>query len=465
MKLIANHLNGVYLEDFLRHADNSKLEGIDLAVAWVTKMDEVFELAHRQDVPLRLWAVVDGKGFPNLNVVRKFVESRRTDWQLFLTRNFFHPKLMWFRGVGAYVGSANLTDGGLISNAECGFWLPGEDLIQDGWDVPFSQMFSKLNESNRFQEATTEDLQTLLDLQKRRPLLNNAEKEFKKHEDKLLERFKGKDSPLREGRRPGKDDARLQFANEWDSVSTILRKMRDYFAERRESWPDWVSREAHPSVVQDQATEWWWKEHCRKGKKSSSRAMVDLHQANKGQGHRAMEKMFNEWSQIEDPKGMWSQWINEEPMKLNALLSQESLNNIDQQILYDILIRCHSSREHGRQISKAYLKYPSDRTVSREKRIERWAEILLTERSDGGHTIGELLLYVLWNKGASGQANEGTASRIWRATHEQEWKLRHIGTQILGECIGIARWDEVPPRNNRVSKALHALGFENVSYQ
>ena len=66
------------------------------------------------------------------------------------------------------------------------------------------------------------------------------------------------------------------------------------------------------------------------------------------------------------------------------------------------------------------------------------------------------------DKTSSGPAN--AAERLWIAANDSEWKIPRMGPHILGELIGYARPEEYPPRNNRVSKTLYALGFESITY-
>ena len=199
MDLFANSLNGKYMEDIVRLADQDELEQIDLAVAYVLKMDSLFDLADRRDVPLNLYALVDGAGFPHLGVLRKFLETSRVSWRLFLTRDFFHPKILWFRGVGAYVGSANLTDKAWYQNQECGIWTPKDELERLNWTEELASIFSAVQA--RCREATAEDLKALKDLQSRRRSLSQEEKSYQKQVDQLLGHLPGNHPPIDQTRR------------------------------------------------------------------------------------------------------------------------------------------------------------------------------------------------------------------------------------------------------------------------
>ena len=123
MRLIGNALNRSYFDELVHEADRPDLTGIMLAVAYVRDLGPLVEVARRRNVPVTLYALAEESGFPSIAVLRMFVSDSPTSWQLFLTRSHYHPKIAWFRGVGCYIGSANLTDGGRISNLECGVWF------------------------------------------------------------------------------------------------------------------------------------------------------------------------------------------------------------------------------------------------------------------------------------------------------------------------------------------------------
>src|SRR5690606_26508829 len=55
------------------------------------------------------------KNLPN-NIFTKFVKDR------------FHSKVIWWKGYGAYIGSANHTDNGWVKNIEVGVFLEEDEL-------------------------------------------------------------------------------------------------------------------------------------------------------------------------------------------------------------------------------------------------------------------------------------------------------------------------------------------------
>jgi phosphatidylserine/phosphatidylglycerophosphate/cardiolipin synthase-like enzyme len=142
MEIIGNAVNGSYMRNLTKWADSDALEGISLAVAYVASMDEIFELSKRRKLPLRLWALADGN-FPYLKIMRRF-QSGPPSWQMMLTRDFFHSKIMWFEGVGMYIGSANLTDTAWAANLECGVWFSQAEIVADSTDTRMRAMLAEI---------------------------------------------------------------------------------------------------------------------------------------------------------------------------------------------------------------------------------------------------------------------------------------------------------------------------------
>lgn len=471
MRLIANSLNGRYPDELVNEASCEKLKQIDLAVAYVLKMDSIFELAERWEVPLNLYTLADGDGFPHIEVVRKFVEGQRTAWRLYLTRDFFHPKIMWFRGVGLYLGSANLTDKAWFQNLECGVWIPEEELAELSWGPTLDPMFQSIR--SRCSEATSEHLNALKALRQRRTQLTVAEQEFKKETDRLLQGIAGQHAPVDlTARRESGGSARHAFRGEWEHGLTILRKIGQLFAEHRERWPRWVERDVPPAIVQDQATEWWWHREFR-STRESRKVMAQAHTKNAANPDAVVLLLLDSWCRTagptdaagEDGEDQYGIWINENPKELRRLLSPQELAKLDEHRLIGIILRCHAAKEHARQIANVDLGLELGEKRNREERCELFARYLFGHRSKKGRRVQEVLEYVLWgDKGTGRAAQEDAASRIWTAAHDDEWRLPHLGVHIFGEMLGYARPEEFPPRNNRVSKTLYALGYADITY-
>ena len=467
MRIVANSLNGIYPRDLVEivRAHKSKLLHIDLAVAYVSKMDEIFELAELANVPLRLFALADGK-FPNVDVARHVIEHRRLSWQLFLTRDFFHPKIMWFRGVGVYIGSANLSDKAWNRNSECGIWMDAGELEGAGWDIELEAIFTSILE--RSTAAGLEEIKALEELARRRTAagLDKRDRGFEADCDELLGNIRGKQAPsdVTKVNLPG-GAARAAFMAEWVSSLTILRKMRILFEGRKDAWPKWVDPTTHPAIVQDQATEWWWNNTFRETGESEA-VMQRVHRENAANPDVAVNNVMEAWLGFREggPGTNWYKFMNENPRRLHEMLSETSLSELTQVGLSEVLYRCHASKAHARQIRNSEYGLGPDEFRTEEQRCEMMAGKLWHHQTNAGRNVTDLLRFVIWGDRNGLAPGSVCASRIWSAARDEEWRMPHLGVNILGELIGYARPDEYPPRNNRVSKTLYALGFDGVAF-
>jgi hypothetical protein len=454
MHFVGNALNGEFFKNLVLAADRPELEHIRLAVAYVRQMNDIFDLARKREVPLTLYALMDGDGFPALPVLKRFVEASPISWRLFLTANFYHPKIYWFQGVGAYIGSANLTDSGWNRNMECGLWLEEEELEATGMTDELRAMFAVIGD--RCVPASAEHIAIVKRLEDARADLLTARKVFETEAQDALRNLPGQVAPIDVTKRdrPG-GAARKAFVAEWHQTLTLLRKLTEQV--KAVKWPDWVDDDVHPAIAQDQATEYWYQQNIRRTGQSAAE-VERLHRSNIGRTERAVAEMFKFW--LEGDVGEdWAGWTNSTPRRLRTLLSREHLARLDAEHLTEILWGGHASREHARQIKNSDFGLASTEHHTKEERCEMYAHYLLSRETADGKGIALVLDYVLWGDDQSPDC----ADRIWDATRDPKWRLPHLGVNILGELVGYARPDDFPPRNNRVSRCLVALGFEGVS--
>jgi len=452
MRFVGNALNGDFFRNLVVAANKPELEHIRLAVAYATKMDHVFDLAKARGVPLTLYALMDGGSFPSLPILKRFVQGSPISWRLFLTANFYHPKIYWFQGIGAYVGSANLTDNGWSRNLECGVWLEDAELAESGMNEELRAMFRVI--ADRCVPASAEHIAIVSSLADSRDDLRRAKKAFAEAANEALRNLPGQTAPIDVTKRgqPG-GAARKAFVSEWHQTLTLLRKLAEQV--QTVEWPDWVDGDVHQAIAQDQATEYWYQENIRRTGQSAAE-VARLHEANSGRSEQAVAEMFRFWLEAGDG---WAEWTNNTPRKLRQILSREELAKLDVERLTEILWGGHASREHARQIKNSDFGLASDEHRTKAERCELYAHYLLSRETSDGKGVAQVLDYVLWGD----EQSPDCADRIWDATRNPKWRLSHLGVNILGELVGYARPNEFPPRNNRVSRCLVALGFEGVS--
>ncbi len=460
MRLIGNALNGAYFDDLVRQADDDRLESVVLAVAYVREFGEMMGVAERRRVPVTLYALIDEGGFPHPDVVRKFVKNSPPSWQMFLTRRFYHPKIAWFKGVGCYIGSANLTENGRNRNLECGVWFEQEELTERGLDDELTTMLAVIR--GRCAAATDDHIAMLDKLGRWRGSQHAAQREFEKKANEMLASVPGQDSPnfINATRRDDGGAARIAFVEEWNQAVTLLKKLGDLTAPMPR--PGWVGPDVPPAVVFDQATEYFYTLAVRRSGRKRDEVVDELHRANLRNPEAAVKSIFRDWAAFDGHEGTWewSAWSNEHPARLRRLLQPDSLARLDASSLGETIWLTHSAREHARQVNNRTLGLAEGTTMEVRPRCDEFARYLLAQRSaKGGRGVGDLLQFVLWGEREQPEA----AVRVWDATRKPEWRLPHVGPSILGEMIGYARPDRFPPRNDRVIRTLVALGYEGLT--
>jgi len=92
---------------------------------------------------------------------------------------------------------------------------------------------------------------------------------------------------------------------------------------------------------------------------------------------------------------------------------------------------------------------------SQDECINLLANFLWNQRSVSGKSILDVITYVLYDG-----ADKDLPVRLWEATHDEKWRIPHLGLSTLGEFVGWAKPNLFPPRNGRTSKALTALGYK-----
>lgn len=457
MRLIGNALNGEYFDNLVYQADRETLEGIDLAVAYVRDLGPLVDVARKRRVPVRLYALSDEGGFPSLSVLRLFLNNSPPSWQLYLTRSHYHPKITWLRGVGCYIGSANLTDSGRMSNLECGVWFDHSDLQRDNFDTQLESILAVIH--GRSTAAIKEDIARFERLESARQSLAKARKELSDKADRELAHIRGADAPAPWMKEDSGGAIRARFIQDWNGCLTLLRKLGRATAGLPR--PAWVDSDVEPAVAFDQATEYYYTRVVRKSGTKRDEVVRELHGKNKADPDAAVGRVFTEWAAFDGEEGTWewAAWCNEHPKKLRALLAENNLASLAATALGEVIWLTHAAREHARQVDNATLGLAPGTTLDIRARCDEFARFLLRQRSKDGKTLHEVLQFVLWGE----RQDRDAAARIWDATMKAAWKLPHLGPSILGEMIGYARPDEFPPRNQRVVRTLYALGFSPPS--
>jgi hypothetical protein len=247
MRLVAGGVNGFYLREILENADPKQIGRVDAAVAYVTDPGLLFDWCWSEKVPLRFWGRFD-EGVPvAAPILRTFLTRQSPRFVCKLVRQF-HPKVIWWRGYGAYIGSANLTQSAWYGNFEAGVFLTDDELDAAGIATDLDHLFEKIDEhaSPLTEELVRQIEQRNAELNRRAAAQREADKAFL--DTDLVQPFGGLTQVTP---RAAKDRQREAFLNEWISTLEILRSIAGQVSTPGNR-PDWVSPEAPAGAQADQ---------------------------------------------------------------------------------------------------------------------------------------------------------------------------------------------------------------------
>jgi phosphatidylserine/phosphatidylglycerophosphate/cardiolipin synthase-like enzyme len=145
MEFIQNTMKGSQLDALNRTAVKSA-DSVIAAVAYVTDSRSLIDTCWKEQKPLTLFARYDYSGPVSDEVLHWFLSksAQSANCELRFVADIFHPKVIWWKGAGAYIGSANLTKSAWGGNIEAGIFLSEQDL--DDNDMRSGQMalYSKI---------------------------------------------------------------------------------------------------------------------------------------------------------------------------------------------------------------------------------------------------------------------------------------------------------------------------------
>lgn len=294
MKIIANGINDQYLQDFLLNSPTD-LEWVKAAVAYASSTPELIRFCSEENIPLYFWGRIDDSFPVSSNILYKFLQLG-PDYQCKLIYNFYHPKVIWFSGYGAYIGSANLTDRSWNANIECGVWFTQNDLEKNNLILELENFFDEID---KFSEPLTEELFQRLKLLQDK--YSSQKSELNLQKKRLSEEF-SKDistmfSKQFEGltRIPSKKEsgtkAKNKFISEWNETLTLLRKISDEIS-LDENRPEWVKKDIPKGVQVDQFLHAFYYQNVKEGNRSKHE---DFYARNKSNPSAALKDAMRWW--------------------------------------------------------------------------------------------------------------------------------------------------------------------------
>lgn len=333
----------------------------------------------------------------------------------FTTGGSFHSKLYIFGTKYAVVGSANLTDAGLMTNEEICVHIPGE-----------SEAFGELSAlfTSYWREASTLDREALAAYKR---LFEEAPCPKDPLEEELKKKF-GQVGPA--GANVSRDKPSKQrrfvesFANNYQPFLNQYHLLEDLYS-RRGRRAD-VPADIPLRLEVDQFLSYITAEHVR-----ADGELINGQVRNGQDLSRHVMAYLDLWQETS-----WPYLTQEVPQSLDLLRAAFGDNGTDPDLgeMFHALYRCHAFRM----------------AVNRNGGVEK-QKVAFIRENERAH-VYDVLRYLA-------SSGEEAISRMAECIHLPERKIRWVADSTITEFVGWMN-DNMPICNNRSRKGMRFLGFD-----
>ena len=451
MRLILNGINSHYLR-YITDNYPAETELVEAAVAYASASELLFEWCWKHNIPLRFWGRFDNQLPVSVNILRVFLNRRSPNFTCKLVRRF-HAKVVWWHGVGAYIGSANCTDSAWNGNIEAGCFFEETELEAQGIDTELSDFFNQIEEHAA---PLTEELLKAMEARERElTQLNDQDKSQAKAfwDIGSVHKWPGLVTV-----RPAAAAERKKrvFLDEWFRTLQILRDIGDFIS-RDGNRPPWLRPEIPSGAQADQFLDAHYANHVIGEDRHSY--FEERYEKNKNNPAMALEDAVKWWHAQLKPPSKEDRMLFEWAPYLRSALSDDRILKLNEEEFEAVCQRVWSVQDHARRLANATLNLSGGQRYDMERKTRELARFLYARRAQNGSNILEVMYHVLYDG-----SDDDVPNRLWDAISDTKWRIEHFGISALGEIIGWALPNKFPPRNNRSSKSLRSLGYAITVY-
>jgi hypothetical protein len=446
MRLILNGINGHYL----RYIPDNCLQDTELveaAVAYATEESLLFEWCWDHDIPLRFWGRFDEKLPVSVNILKRFLDRRSPNFSCKLVRRF-HAKVIWWHGVGAYIGSANFTDAAWYMNIEAGCFFDEADMEAQGIDIQLREFFRRVDEHAA---PLTDELFKIMEARARE--LARLHEQDKDQAKAFLDTGTVHKWPGLITVQPtaAVERQRRAFLDEWYQTLQTLRDIGATIS-RDENRPPWIPADVPSGAQADQFLHAHYYNHVIGEDRRSY--FEEKYEQNRNNPVRALREAIKWWHAQRQPPSNEDRMLFDWAPYIRDALARERILHLSESDFEAVCQRVWSIQDHARRVANATLNLPGGQRYDMETKTKELAHFLYTRRAQNGSNVLQLIHHVLYDGPV-----DGVPTRLWDAIADSKWRIEHFGISALGELVGWALPDKFPPRNNRTSKSLRALGY------
>ena len=452
MQFITNIKINDYFPENIIHTMNTveilnDILEVKCAVAYATTdVGNLFEICYENHIPLTFYCRNDYSMPVKLDLLKWFIGKQHKRCVCNFVGEHFHAKVIWMKGYGVYIGSANLTQSAWRGNIEAGLFLSEEEIDEYQQREQLELFFEYLD--NHITTALSPDIiKQLEEKQERYREFEKFEHEFKKKEKEHSGIPIGS-NPISVNKKVVREKQKDNFIKEWNETLGILNEIADIVSS--DYRPAWITDSIPKTAQADQFLHAYYYEFVKINNASTHR---ELHEQNKSNPEKALKDKMNWWKITPSAPSNEDRQLYDWGPAVQALAQKGRTKPLDEKEFVDLCCRIHAFKEHSRQMGYKTLGIP--KVADGDEKICKGAEWVYRQRSAEGKTVLDLINYLLY---AGDEHN--VVLRLWETSHSDEWKIPHFGLSSLGELIGWALPNRFPPRNGRTNKALFALGYE-----
>jgi hypothetical protein len=446
MELILGGINGHYLRNItLRAADLT--ESVQAAVAYASEGSLLCEWCWDNDIPLKFWGRYDESVPVSIPILRTFLERKSPNFVCKLVKHL-HAKVIWWKNVGVYIGSANLSNPAWYRNIEAGCFFDEAEIISMNLEEDLSELFRAIDFNS---SPLTLELLALIEARiKELTRLKSEDSESSKRflNSHIMKQWPGL-SQIKT--KEANEVKRTAFLKEWWDTLQIIRDIGDRISSDRNR-PIWVNPGTPKGAQADQFLHAYYYHRTFDGRRANYEAHFNKNAKNP---NAAVNEAIEWWRALINPPSKEDRTLNEWAPFLKEMLSQPKLPSLSSDELVEVCKRVHAIQEHARRVRNHVVGLPGGRPYTMEEKTTAFAEYLYKQTSDAGEPLLSTLAYVL-----NSEDTQDTPLRLWEGVNNPRWRIDHLGISALGELIGWALPDIFPARNGRTSKALRSLGYD-----
>jgi hypothetical protein len=445
MKFYSNKLNGQYLRSVLPDSHDG-VDWVKAAIAYGSDAETLLRNCLDRKYRLDIWMRYDHTVPVTPQLLRMLLANVSRNIFCKLIPDVLHSKVIWWKGYGVYIGSANLTDRAWMTNIEFGVFLPEAILEQNGGLVDVEMFFDGLSECETAIELTQEiidEQEKILSIRRARLAALDDESRNYRH----VAEWEGPNTVAT--RQKSLESRRKTFIREWEQGLTILRQLAKQAPAFR---PSWLNSDVPPAWQADQFLHAYYYNEVVDG---ARHPFEEYYQRNRADPARAVDTALRWWSRLKEPLSGEDHNCHVRAPVIQQCLTGNNLRALTEEDFTRVCQANHSTADHVGRMNLNDLGLEVSADTSWEDRITAFSKWIWARRNRRGERIDTILAYVL-----DGGPKREIPSRLFEAANNPERKVPHFGTNQIAEIAGWARPEICPPRNGRTSKGLRALGYD-----